>query len=161
VSHVDLSRLVEEIASSFSERAERAGSVLTLHITPGIVGYWDGDRLAQVVGNLLDNAVKFGSAMPIEVSLHLDGDCAVLNVRDRGIGIGAEHIARVFDPFVRAVSPRSFGGLGLGLFMCKTIVEAHGGAIDVESQPGEGSSFTVRLPRNALAAQSHHGQEQP
>ena len=161
VSQVNLSKLVEEIASSFTERAERAGSLLTLHIAPGVVGYWDGDRLAQVVSNLLDNAVKFGSAMPIEVSLRLDGDHAVLNVRDHGIGIAPEQIARIFDPFVRAVSPRSFGGLGLGLFMCKAIVEAHRGAIEVASQPGEGCSFTVRLPRKALAAQSHHEEEQP
>jgi signal transduction histidine kinase len=160
VSPVNLSKLVEEIASSFSERSERAGSVLTMHIAPDIVGYWDGDRLAQVVSNLLDNAVKFGSSMPIDVSLQLEGGDAVLNVRDRGIGIAPEQTARIFEPFKRAVSPRSYGGLGLGLFMCKAIVEAHRGAIDVESQPGEGSSFTVRLPRSVLAAQSNRRGDQ-
>jgi signal transduction histidine kinase len=153
LTQVNLSNLVQEIASGFTERCERAGSVLTSYIAPGVVGHWDGDRLAQVVSNLLDNALKFGSGKPIQVSLRAEGDQAVLEVRDEGIGVAPEHTATLFDPFVRAVSPRSFGGLGLGLFMCKAIVDAHGGSIDIASQPGEGSAFTVRLPRNVRAEQ--------
>jgi signal transduction histidine kinase len=145
VAKVDLSKLVQEIAGSFGERCERAGSVLTLHIEPGIVGQWDGDRLAQVVSNLLDNALKFGRGKPIEVALRSEAGHAVLTVSDGGIGVPADRIGSLFDPFVRAVSPRSYGGLGLGLFMSKAIVDAHGGEISVTSRPGEGSRFAVRL----------------
>jgi signal transduction histidine kinase len=73
-------------------------------------------------------------------------EVAVLSVCDQGIGIEPDRLASLFDPFVRAVSPRNYGGLGLGLFTSKAIVEAHGGEIMAESQPGAGSTFTVRLP---------------
>jgi signal transduction histidine kinase len=154
VTHLNVSKLVQEIAGSFAERCERAGSVLALHIEPGVVGYWDADRLAQVVSNLLDNAVKFGAGKPIDLSLNAQDDSAVLTVCDHGIGIDPERIGSLFEPFVRAVSPRRFRGLGLGLFMSKAIVDAHGGEIEIKSQPGEGSTIMVRLPRRAVSPAS-------
>jgi signal transduction histidine kinase len=145
VRPMDLSKLVQEIADSFAERCERAGSVLEQHIEPRVRGCWDADRLAQVISNLLDNAIKFGAGKPIEISLRSEGAEAVLSVSDHGIGIPSKWIGDLFDPFVRAVSPRNFGGLGLGLFMAKAIVDAHGGEIEVSSRPDEGSTFKVRL----------------
>ena len=97
--------------------------------------------------NLLANAIKFGAGRPIEVVVRDAGQAVELQVRDHGIGIAADHLSKIFDRFERAVSSTHYGGLGLGLYLARSIVEAHGGAITVESRMGEGSTFTVRLPR--------------
>ena len=75
------------------------------------------------------------------------GDEVALEVCDHGIGIAPEHQARIFGRFERAVSDRHFGGLGLGLWIVRQVIESHGGTITVESAPGQGSRFVVRLPR--------------
>ena len=75
---------------------------------------------------------------------------AELRVKDHGIGIEADLLPKIFDRFERAVSSTHYGGLGLGLYLARTIVESHGGTITVESRVGEGSTFTVRLPRLPL-----------
>ena len=107
-------------------------------------------RLEQVVVNLLSNAIKYGAGKPISVTVALAGPAARIIVRDRGIGIGAEDQARIFERFERAVS-LNYGGLGLGLYITREIVRAHGGTIRVESEPGAGAAFIVELPReNAI-----------
>jgi signal transduction histidine kinase len=90
--------------------------------------------------------VKYGAGAPIRVGLRADGGVAVIEVSDRGIGIAPEHQDRIFERFERAVSSRNYAGLGLGLWIVRRIVEAHGGAIRVRSTPGEGSTFSVELP---------------
>ena len=84
---------------------------------------------------------------PIEVGVREAGAEAELTVRDHGIGIEPDRLPKIFDRFERAVSSAHHGGLGLGLYLARSIVESHGGTIDVESRVGEGSTFTVRLPR--------------
>jgi signal transduction histidine kinase len=103
-----------------------------------------------VVTNLLANAIKYGEGKPIEVRLSREGDEAVLVVIDHGIGIAPDQQARIFDRFERAVSSRAFGGFGLGLWIAREIIEAHGGSIGVTSEPGRGSTFVVRLPLSSL-----------
>ena len=112
----------------------------------------DRTRIAQVIGNLLGNAAKFTPAGG-KVAVSLDGDPdagqAVLRVRDTGIGIAPEMLARVFEPFAQADTTleRSRGGLGLGLATVKGLVELHGGSASVASAgPGAGTEVTVRLP---------------
>ena len=97
--------------------------------------------------NLLANAIKFGAGRPIEVMVRDAGQAVELQVRDHGIGIAADRLPKIFDRFERAVSSTHYGGLGLGLYLARSIVESHGGAITVESRVDEGSTFTVRLPR--------------
>jgi signal transduction histidine kinase len=143
---VDLAQLVRDVARNFAPALERTGSPLELRVGSSVRGRWDGHRLQQVVGNLLDNAIKFGKGKPIEVSLEEVGDRAVLTVRDHGVGIPAERLSFVFNRFERAVTAREFGGLGLGLYITRLIVEAHGGTIRVESRPEEGATFVVELP---------------
>jgi signal transduction histidine kinase len=105
-------------------------------------------RLEQVVGNLLANAMKYGAGKPVELHLEQDDGKVRLKVRDFGIGIAKEDRERIFERFERAVSVRHYGGFGLGLWIVREIVQALGGAIDVESTPGQGSTFTVTLPRS-------------
>ena len=143
---VDLGDLVREVASRFEADAVGAGSTLSVHAEAAVVGYWDRLRLNQVVTNLLSNAVKFGTGRPIEISAGSSGAVAILVVRDNGIGISPGDQARIFGQFERAVPSRHFGGLGLGLWISREIVENLGGTITVESRPGEGSRFIVELP---------------
>jgi signal transduction histidine kinase len=110
------------------------------------VGLWDRVRLDAVVGNLVSNAVKFGEGKPIRISVSCDGPVARIAVSDHGIGIAPEQQARIFDKFERAVSERHYGGFGLGLWVVRQIVEAHGGSIYVASEAGKGSTFVVELP---------------
>jgi len=112
-----------------------------------IIGRWERLRLDQVVTNFLTNAAKYGAGQPIEIRVAKQGDThALVAVRDHGIGIAAEDQARIFDRFARAVSPSHYGGLGLGLFIVKVIVEALGGTVSVASTPGKGAEFVVCLP---------------
>jgi len=107
---------------------------------------WDPSRLEQVVTNLMTNAAKFGAGKPIEIRIErLDGT-ARLAVTDHGIGIDPARRPYVFDRFERAVPSSRYGGLGLGLYIARSIVVAHGGTIAVDSEPGAGSTFTVTLP---------------
>ncbi len=103
-------------------------------------------RLEQVLENLLSNAVKYGAGSPVELRVHADGNHARLSVRDGGIGIATEHLGRIFGRFERAVSERHYGGLGLGLFITRQVLELLGGSIDVHSQLGKGATFECTLP---------------
>jgi signal transduction histidine kinase len=115
---------------------------------PDVVLTTDPDRLLQVFINLLSNAVKFTESGSIQVRASRLGDAVEVTVRDTGIGIEPGTIARIFEPFRQIESPttRRSGGTGLGLTISRRLLELLGGEIEVESTPGEGSTFTVRLP---------------
>jgi signal transduction histidine kinase len=144
----DLAELARGVCERFADEAVRAGSELTLEAPSPVVGrYWDRSHLDQVLTNLLSNALKFGAGEPIGVRVALDGPGrAKLTVRDCGIGIPAEKLPRIFQRFERAAPARSYGGLGLGLYIVHAIVEAHGGTVEVTSELGEGTTLTVTLP---------------
>ena len=146
---VDLAAVAKEAAARFGEDLARAGCVLELRAEGECVGQWDRLRLEQVVTNLLSNAAKYGAGRPIEIEVDGGEATARFSIRDHGIGIPAEHQARIFERFERAVSDRHYGGLGLGLWIVRQIVDALGGTIRVESRAGAGSTFTVLLPRAA------------
>jgi signal transduction histidine kinase len=146
---IDLASLLDDVLHGASEQIERSGARVRFVEREPAIGSWDRHRLEQVVMNLLSNALKYGANEPIEVAIARCGAFARLCVRDRGIGISAEHQARIFGRFERAVSSRNFGGLGLGLWISREIVEAHGGSITVTSEPGQGAEFVVLLPLEA------------
>jgi two-component system sensor histidine kinase EvgS len=128
---------------------QRAGSEFDLsYPNEPITGVWDRTRVESIISNLLANALKYGRGGRIKLDLESGGDArhrwAVVRVIDRGIGIDEGDRERIFERFERAVS--GGGGLGLGLWVVRQIVEAHQGSITVESAPGEGSKFTVFLP---------------
>jgi PAS domain S-box-containing protein len=144
---VELGELAREVLDRFSLVLERANIAATLEAPTPVRGSWDRSRLEQVLSNLLANAIKFGQGRPIEVRVRAVEDVgAELSVRDHGIGVPHEQQALIFERFQRAVSSRHYAGLGLGLYITRQLVEAHGGRLALSSPPGEGAMFTVQLP---------------
>ncbi|MFP2930217.1 ATP-binding protein [Pyxidicoccus sp. 3LG] len=143
---MDLARLVREGIASTTEVAARSECRVSVVAEGPVRGSWDRSRLGQVVHNLLANAFKYGRGKPVEVRVEGTAELARLVVKDQGIGIATEHQDRIFHRFERAASANHFGGLGLGLWMVRRIVEAHGGSIRVGSEPGRGATFVVELP---------------
>ncbi|WP_426756158.1 ATP-binding protein [Myxococcus sp. Y35] len=154
VAPVDLAELVHEVVERFAEQAAEAGSTLELSAEPGLVGRWDRLRLDRVVTNLLSNALKFGKGQPVKLRVeHAGGTWARLVVRDHGAGIAPEAQRRIFERFEREPSGGKHAGFGLGLYIVRQLVEAHGGTIHVESTIGEGAAFIVELPLMLLGAE--------
>jgi two-component system sensor histidine kinase BaeS len=115
----------------------------------------DADRINQVLGNLLNNAIKYTSRGTIAVSAGLQGDQLWIRVDDTGPGIPVEEQENIFQPFYRGQSSRRFPqGLGLGLAIARDMVVAHGGQLEMESKPGMGSRFTIWLPRTVVGLKS-------
>jgi signal transduction histidine kinase len=142
---VDLREVIGTLIDRLTESLERSGSRVTL-TADSIVGIWDATGIETVVTNLLMNAVKYGEGKPVEVSVTRDERGAVISVNDHGIGIAPEDHERIFERFERAVPLQHYGGFGIGLWVAKRVVEAHGGTISVSSAPGRGSTFVVALP---------------
>lgn len=146
---VDLNDLAEQVVTAMQPLARQRG--LGLQRGNGVPVPVEGDqtRLMQLLVNLVDNALKYTpSGGAVTVSAGQEAGWGVLLVVDTGIGIAPEHLPHLFERFYRVdkARARSEGGTGLGLAICRWIAEAHGGTIGVESQPGGGTTFTVRLP---------------
>ena len=143
----DLRAIVVHAMERCREDAERARCPLELGAYSPVLGRCDEARVEQAVCNLIANAIKYGKGRPIELALDaIDDATARITVTDHGIGIAVEDTARIFDLFERAVPSRHYGGLGLGLYVAREIVRAHGGSIFVASKPEAGSTFTILLP---------------
>ena len=146
LQEVELAALVTDAVGRFRFELERANCEVALDLARPVVGRWDPLRLEQVLFNLLANATKFATGAPVEIRLQRQGGTAHLSVTDHGVGIEADNQARIFERFERGVSAAHYGGLGLGLYICRWIADAHGGSIRVFSQPGQGATFTLQLP---------------
>jgi heavy metal sensor kinase len=158
---VRLDDLVREVAGHAKAVAEQAGVALTVGELPVATVDGDPDRLRQVFFNLFDNAVKYNRAGgTVTVRGHRAGRHVAIEVRDTGVGIPADELPRVFDRFYRVDKSRSrrMGGAGLGLSIVKALVEGHGGRVEVESTPGEGSTFRVVLPVHVPERREPHAQ---
>lgn len=146
---VDLSQLAVEVVARFEQAAERTPDHWFVLDVEEVRGYWDPDRLDQVLTNLLSNALKYspgGGEVRVTIQA-LPDEGASLSVQDQGIGIPASEQRNLFKPFERgSQARRKINGTGLGLYITHQIVEQHHGVIDVVSSLGVGSTFTVRLP---------------
>jgi signal transduction histidine kinase len=149
---VDLREVIAEVGRRLAGEVARAGCLLAIEDGPPVVGTWDRARIDQVVTNLLTNALKFGPHQPVEIAVHTTAARARLTVTDHGPGIPPEVQRRIFDAFERAVGAGQPDGLGLGLFIVRTIVTRLGGAVTVDSAPGHGATFTVELPVDATVS---------
>ncbi|HEY3592698.1 MAG TPA: ATP-binding protein, partial [Polyangiaceae bacterium] len=145
----DLAVASSELASAFRSAVEKAGLTLTVDCPPlSEPVYVDHDMWEKIVLNLLSNAFKHTFHGGITVALQRAGDRVELRVADTGVGVSEEELPRLFERFhrVKGARSRSHEGTGIGLALVQELVRLHGGAIAVESRPGEGSTFTVTIP---------------
>ncbi|HEX8909383.1 MAG TPA: ATP-binding protein [Anaeromyxobacteraceae bacterium] len=145
VAPCDLADVVRDAAARFEEVLAAGGRALVVEIADGLVGRWDRTRLEQLLTNLIGNAVKHGGRGAVTVQVRRAEASAVLRVADAGPGIPESEQARIFEPFAQG-RDAGRGGLGLGLYIARSIAEAHGGRISLESAAGHGTTFHVQLP---------------
>jgi PAS domain S-box-containing protein len=145
----DLEAVLVRVLGDLKLAVEQSGGAVTHDPLPTVVG--DGTQLAQLLQNLLANALKFRGPDPprVHLSAERNGREVKVSVRDNGIGIAPEHVERIFVIFQRLHTTAQYPGTGIGLAVCKKIVERHGGRIWVESQPGQGATFSFTLPVSA------------
>lgn len=147
----ELGDIVREVVFRMGVLFEAAGLKLpSIFVDHKFYGEWDRFRLEQVVGNLLTNAIRYGRGKDIDISITGDKEYVTLAVKDQGYGISKEDQKRIFERFERAINSAEVSGLGLGLFISREIVEAHGGKIWVESELNKGSVFYVKLPSKCV-----------
>ena len=154
----DVSSIMEPPIASAEPAVEAKGLSLKVSILPGLPPiYGDKERLSRVVTNLLSNAVRFTSVGMISITAEEKDKNILIQVADTGIGISKEDQAKLFKPFGRGTE--QYDGMGLGLYICKTIVDHHGGNIWIESVPGKGSTFCFTLPVATEAKVSTQSEE--
>ena len=148
---VDLGEVAERVVTGLTPFASEKGIAIGLEAEPGTLGCFDQDKLRQVVVNLIGNAIKFTpEGGRVDVKVFDRGPDVVVVVKDTGSGITPDDRAHIFERFYRVDKSRSraTGGSGIGLTIADELIKLHDGHIEVESAPGEGSTFTVILPRN-------------
>jgi PAS domain S-box-containing protein len=143
---LDLVEMVRASVATLEEELRQSGVQVRLHAEGPVEGMWDSLRLEQIIDNLLSNAVKYGQGRPVDITVSTDGTTATLEVRDQGVGVAPEDQERLFERFERVRLDRGVTGYGVGLWIVRRVVEAHGGSISIKSRLGEGASFIVQLP---------------
>ncbi|RBW49854.1 ATP-binding protein [Marinobacter sp. F3R11] len=161
---VDIQALIEECATLHTQQARKKGIDLIAETDPDFPGRFLGDptRLRQIVNNLLSNAIKFTNSGSVRISARYSADTLIINVSDTGIGMSKEGLRRIFSPFSQAdtQTTRLYGGTGLGLTLCRQLVERMHGEITVESKEQQGTRFNVSLPLPVYDSQSNEGSRQ-
>jgi signal transduction histidine kinase/CheY-like chemotaxis protein len=149
---IDVGEAVREAAELMLPQVEQKRQQLSVHVAPTVpMAMADAGRVRQIVANLLTNAHLYtGEGGSIDVKVDSDRAWVRIQVRDTGVGLTREQAQRVFERFYRARDGGSGGGTGLGLSIVKSLVELHGGQVDVDSEPGRGTTFRVLLPVAAL-----------
>ncbi|MBL8954672.1 MAG: PAS domain-containing sensor histidine kinase [Myxococcaceae bacterium] len=149
VEDLDVAALIDDTTQRMALQLEYAEMPLTLDVDRTLTARWDRRRVSQVLMNLLTNAVKYAPGSPLEVKVAADGERVRIDVVDHGPGIAPDKQAVVFDRYERAGASPNAGGLGLGLYISRRIVEGHGGTLELVSAPGQGARFVARLPKIA------------
>jgi signal transduction histidine kinase len=148
---VDLRELTQDVVARLSDDLSWAGCPCDVRTGGPVVGNWDRLQLDVVLTSLVSNALKYGAGHPVHIAVLGNEREGIVTVRDEGEGIARGDQERIFDKFVRLGPPEDAStpipGLGLGLWIVKHIVETMGGSVGVQSTPGAGATFTIRLPR--------------
>jgi signal transduction histidine kinase len=151
--------LVATLISTYESWIKNKGFIVTLNIEETIEEQlWDREAVSRALLNLVDNAIKYSADdKAIAVTLRQNAEHVILEVRDHGIGIAANDLSKIFDPYYRAQfsDTQTRRGAGLGLTLVQQIVASHGGRIEVESEPGSGSTFRLLFPRHTSAESRH------
>jgi len=158
VASVDLAAVINAAAATvgLTKGTERAAVEVT--VEPGLTVYGDAARLARVVDNIVSNAVKYNAGGgQVTVTARAKGSEAVIVVQDQGVGIPADEVSRIFTPYFRASTARGAPGTGLGLAGARAIVEQHGGAIQLHSVEGEGTTVMLTLPLGEVSPRDGGG----
>lgn len=143
---INLNILVAQVVEEFSKRLERDNIEVVFREEDIVMGNWDKLRIEQAVTNIISNAIRYGQGKPIEVTVKKYYSNAQIIIVDHGIGISKTTQKKIFDLFERGVAQESYKGLGVGLYITRQIVDAHGGTIKVMSKEGRGSTFIIVLP---------------
>jgi len=146
---MNLTDLIHEVAERLAPDLTAAHCLLTVDAPSDIEVFWDRARIEQVLTNLVANAIKYATGSPIRIGAAQRGEETTFSVHDEGAGISKDKQGVIFECCERGTAPTSVAGLGLGLYICRRIVEAHGGTIRVESEEGQGATFIVALPTRA------------
>lgn len=141
----DAADIARAAADRLREAADAAGCAVTV-VTQAAIGSWDRARIEQVIANLISNAVRYAAGTPIAIAVRSAGDAAVIEVRDHGPGLPEDQLGRLFERFERAASFRHYGGLGLGLYFVRQVIEAHGGQVTAHNAVDGGACVTLELP---------------
>jgi PAS domain S-box-containing protein len=160
LGRVELAPLIAEVLAGMELRAQ--GLTLAADVPGDLPAVWADDRrVRQVLHNLIDNALKYSGSGEVTVRARHEGDVVHVSVSDQGIGIAPDQLGRIFERFyqVAGAAARRAGGVGLGLSICKGIIEAHGGRIWAESTPGRGSTFHFTLPLQPPSDGDQRGME--
>jgi len=142
----DLAAFVKEVVSDYEDKSEIVGSKLSVSTAKSILCTFDEIRLEQAIGNLIANAMKFGSNKPIAVSVSSADEMAYIAVKDEGIGIPKAQQDHIFDLFYTKSQNIGQKGLGVGLYISQKIAQSHGGSLRVESEVKKGSTFILSIP---------------
>ncbi|MFZ2061542.1 MAG: PAS domain-containing sensor histidine kinase [Candidatus Binatus sp.] len=142
----DLDEVVKEAVERFTEVASNAKCEVRLTAPKAIRMQIDRFRLDEAIGNVISNAIKYGAGKPVTIDLKAKDGKAILVVQDRGIGIPEQDLSRIFGRFERTTISRNYGGLGLGLYIAKQVIEQHEGSIRAENRPGGGARIVIELP---------------
>lgn len=147
---VALNDVVNEVRDVLSDSIREAGAVIEVDELPAVMG--DRPQLIQLMQNLVGNGLKYrrDEAVRVKISVRAEKDHWVISVRDNGIGIAPEHFQRIFDVFQRLHTQKTYPGTGIGLAICRRVVNRHGGNIWVESEPGKGSCFFFTIPKTEV-----------
>jgi PAS domain S-box-containing protein len=144
----NLSKLLKERCTNIHFEKKQYNEKISTNIEDDIIGRWDRKRIEQVIKNILSNAIKYGENKEIVITLKKVNDKAILVIRDHGIGIAPIEQNKIFERFERATSIKHYEGLGLELYISNEFIKAHGGTINLQSEFGHGSTFTIELPLN-------------
>ncbi|MHC1730442.1 MAG: GAF domain-containing protein [Bacteroidales bacterium] len=154
---IDMNELAQEVISDLENQIERTKGQMVIGNLPTIEA--DSTQMHQLLQNLIGNALKFNkdNISPIvQVSAHIKGNECQISVQDNGIGFDIQYLDRIFKPFQRLHNREEFEGSGMGLAICRRIVEHHNGKITATSEPGKGSTFIVSLPINQSKGKNSH-----